>query len=711
MNGIENLYPATPVNIAPAITEPSASFKREVKKVMGSITLFFIVYLILIALAIALAIGCVLLGIGIMGAASHIIVIIAGVGVMSIGIMVFIFLVKFIFSVKKFDESGSIPVTEQEQPELFGFIRQLTIDTQTNFPKKIVLSPEVNACVFYNDSFWSMFFPVKKNLQIGLGLVNTVTLSEFKAVMAHEFGHFSQRSMKLGGFVYNVNKAIYNMLYENKDYGSFLQTWGSLHWAISIFAWLTIQIVKGIQSILQSMYGFINKNYLSLSREMEFHADAVAASVSGSNYLISALKKLELSNACYEAVLQRADSCLKQNEVLENVYHNHHVIMKQYAIENNLQLKNNIPVLPPDYLNRFQLSKLNIKDQWASHPSTNDREEKLNELKVEAVNDERSAWLLFREPEKVQQQLSSFLYQSVPAEAKKIILNETAFYKKYTEEITSYQLPNEYNGYYDTHQMNEVDFTVISSGAVTTKTTEEQMQFLFSDERVARPKQLLANESDAQLLQAIVDKQIDTKTFDYDGEKYEKEQASVILEKLNGEIKQQKEQVQKDEEENAAFFYEVARQKGEEIAVLLKQMYSTHFSNRKKAEEQFSISQRVIDLLSPLLRGETVSIEAATAMASDLRKESNNLKPLLKEWVENGTFNTNEKLKEMVISFINANYQYFSGDTFFGTELGQLHQLLTETVAELGDVQFHSFKKILQYQLGLLKNAAKEPEL
>jgi Zn-dependent protease with chaperone function len=37
-----------------------------------------------------------------------------------------------------------------------------------------------------------MFLPIKKNLQIGLGLVNSLNVSEFKAVMAHEFGHFTQ---------------------------------------------------------------------------------------------------------------------------------------------------------------------------------------------------------------------------------------------------------------------------------------------------------------------------------------------------------------------------------------------------------------------------------------------------------------------------------------------------------------------------------------
>jgi Zn-dependent protease with chaperone function len=296
-------YPATPQNVPLTVTQPSATFKKKVGQVLWAILLFFAIYLLLIAASLLLAAACVYLGVSIMVHMTHIITILAGLGIISIGIMVFIFLVKFIFSVKKFDESGSMVITESEQPQLFAFIKQLTVDTQTPFPKKIVLSPEVNACVYYNDSFWSMLFPVKKNLQIGLGLVNTLTLSEFKAVMAHEFGHFSQRSMKLGSFVYNVNKVIYNMLFDNKGFAEFLQGWGSLHYAIAIFVNLTIYIIKGIQKILQAVYRFVNKRYMALSREMEFHADAVAASVSGSNNCISSLQKLEVGDICYQTVI------------------------------------------------------------------------------------------------------------------------------------------------------------------------------------------------------------------------------------------------------------------------------------------------------------------------------------------------------------------------------------------------------------------------
>ncbi|MEJ8840983.1 M48 family metalloprotease [Lacibacter sp. H375] len=705
MSQLSALYPVNPVNVDESVTEPSASFKSEVKKVMGSISLFFIVYIILMVAAVALAVGCVLLGWAVILNAGHLLVIIGGAGIMSIGVMVVIFLVKFIFSVKKVDESGMVEVTEKEQPELFAFIRQLTIDTQTQFPKKIVLSPEVNASVFYNDSFWSMFFPVKKNLMIGLGLVNTITLSEFKAVMAHEFGHFSQRSMKLGSFVYNVNKAIYNMLYENNDFGKFLHTWGNLHWAIGIFVWITVQIIKGIQSILQGMYSFINKNYMSLSREMEFHADAVAASVSGSYNLATALKKLEISDACYTSVLQKADAWLKNKEVFANVYSNHRVVMHQYAVDYDLPVQNGVPLVSDEFLKRFQLSKLNIKNQWASHPANEDREARLNELKIDGVTDERSAWVLFAHPEKLQQQLSQVIYVSVPEEMKQKMIDENAFREKYINEIQSFRLPEEFNGYYDDKRINDVDLEALVNKPYEQEVSKENFKALFSDEKVGLGKQMLANESDAALLQAIVDGGIETKTFDYDGVKHEREEAETILEMLKQEIEQQKKQLQLDEEENMAFFFKAAKQNGEQAAGRLKQMYTEHFENRKRADKHFETAQQVVNTLSPLLQGQQVSIEAAEQMASELRQASADLRLLLGYWLDNGVFDANAELKAKAAHFVNANYQYFGGDSFIDYELTTIHKLVNDVVEELALIQFKSFKSILEYQYDLYLKA------
>jgi Zn-dependent protease with chaperone function len=60
----------------------------------------------------------------------------------------------------------------------------------------------VNAAVFHDLSITNLVLPSKKNLVIGLGLVNVLTLGELKAVIAHEFGHFAQRAMTVGRWMY-----------------------------------------------------------------------------------------------------------------------------------------------------------------------------------------------------------------------------------------------------------------------------------------------------------------------------------------------------------------------------------------------------------------------------------------------------------------------------------------------------------------------------
>src|ERR1700753_3323520 len=390
--------------------------KKQVYKVIGSIALFMIVYLALVLSATLLAILFGWVGVQIILSLHNFIGLLFGLGLMAVGVSVLVFLVKFIFTVAKDENSQRIAVTEDQQPRLFAFIRELTTATGTRFPKKIYFSPDVNACVFYNSSFWSMFLPIRKNLEIGLGLVNSVNVSEFKAVMAHEFGHFSQRSMKLGSFTYNVNRVIHNMLYENKGYSNFLNAWGKLHWGTALFAKLTARIAQGIQWILRGMYGFINKNYMGLSREMEFHADAVSAGVAGGNNLVSALSRIEIAGSCYNTALSEANARVKQNKISRNIFSNQLSIFRQVAVEYDLPLTQGLPDISYHFVHSFSRSRINFRNQWASHPTLEERKDHLDKLGLEIPADQSSAWILFEKAETLQEKATANLYSTVKFE-------------------------------------------------------------------------------------------------------------------------------------------------------------------------------------------------------------------------------------------------------------------------------------------------------
>jgi Zn-dependent protease with chaperone function len=124
-------------------------------------------------------------------------------------------------------------VTRADQPQLFEFIDRLADEARAPRAHKVYLSPRVNAAVFYDLSLLNLVVPSKKNLEIGLGLVNVVTLGELKAVLAHEFGHFAQRSMAVGRWVYIARQIASHVVSRRDALDKFLKQLSRLDLRIS----------------------------------------------------------------------------------------------------------------------------------------------------------------------------------------------------------------------------------------------------------------------------------------------------------------------------------------------------------------------------------------------------------------------------------------------------------------------------------------------
>ena len=316
-------YPPSPSLDNYDFIKPSPEFRNSVSGVILAVVIFFLFYLVLIAIAASIMISAVWAGVSIIVLKPSFITLAVGAGIIALGVMFFVFLFKFIFSRTKNENPFRVEIKAHEHPELFDFIKKLNEDTQTKFPKKIFLSPDVNAMVFYNSSFWSLFFPVRKNLEIGLGLVNSLNVSEFKSVLAHEFWHFSQRSMKIGSYIYTVNRVIYNLVYEYDNWDNTLSSWAQAGGIFGFFAGVTFWLVERVRSLLKVAYNLINVSYMKLSREMEYHADLVAVSVSGNDAFKNALRKIEFSAFTYEYTTGYLSTLASEQKASEDLYQNH----------------------------------------------------------------------------------------------------------------------------------------------------------------------------------------------------------------------------------------------------------------------------------------------------------------------------------------------------------------------------------------------------
>lgn len=685
--------PLSPAVANQNILEPSKFFKQQVSKVIFSIFLFLVVYLLLIVAATALAVACFYAGIAVIAALTSLFGIIAGLGLMAIGGSVIFFLIKFMFAVTKDENPQRIEITEKDQPQLFAFIRKLTEETKTPFPKKIFISPDVNACVFYNSSFWSMFLPVRKNLEIGLGLVNTVNITEFKAVMAHEFGHFSQRSMKLGSFTYNVNRVIYNMLYENNSYSNFLGSWGQLHGLLGIFATITAKIATSIQWVLRGMYKTVNVNYRGLSREMEFHADAVAASVAGGNNLISSLSRIEIAQNCYNLALTNADEWLKKNKVSRNIFNNQLTILHSLAKEFKLPVTEGLPQVSFQFVQSFSKSRVNYKDQWASHPTIAERKAHLDELGIDTIPDETRAWCIFSNPGQLQEEITSRLYHSVQLKDRPETYEASHFDEWHAQEREKYALPEIYQGYYDNRYIDVKDW---KTEAVQ---PAELLPFdqLFGQTNGKLYEKIKNAEADLAIVEAIKDKQIDVKSFDFDGKKYLRNQSEEVIATLKDELTALRNELQQTDFKLYGFFYSQAG----EHAGMLEQLLEKYNAVSAACAAYIEVTNQTIDTLQPLYQPQLTE-EAVWRVVNTLKE---NCEPALKskfrQAIDSGIIKSREEdpLKEQLESFISKSYVYFVSGSFNNNELEELDTLQRRVAIEWNEYRFSCYKELLQGQL------------
>ncbi|EGK01946.1 M48 family metalloprotease [Dysgonomonas gadei] len=678
----------------------SDNFKKMTFKAIFAIIIFIFVYLLLLVSAIALTILCALGGIGLIIVLPKFFTILLGVGLASLGFLVLIFLFKFLFKKHKVDRSHLTEIHRDEYPLLFKVIEDIANEAKTKFPKKVYLSGDVNAAVFYDSSFWSMFFPIRKNLQIGLGLVNTVTEQELKAILAHEFGHFSQRSMSVGSYVYNVNEVIFNMLYDNESFDKMIQSWANISGYFSIFVIIAVKIIQGIQWVLRKMYGFVNVRYMALSREMEFHADQVAANIAGSLPLEESLLRMTLAQYSYNLVLDSYGNKIENNIKSQNIYKEQFAVMNFLAEKSKISFKNNLPMVSIIDLNKYNKSKLNIEDQWASHPGTEERVTALKRLNIQKEkNSNNPASDLFPNIDDTEEKFTENIFSNVVYKDTVTIMKPEEFINEFTDGFNKNAFPEEYNGYYDSK--NPLPFDIESF----TNMEEELMESvdtIFSKDKIDNIYGYIALENDKDILNAIRRKEIVIKTFDYDGQRYKSKDCTTVLDRIEEEMAILKSKIENNDINIYKFFYNQAYKTGKEHE--LKGIYIHYFEQDKECDKGKALYKKFEDL-TYFMRVATPyeQIKNNFKLISHLEPE---LKYGIKLLLENPKLSAemSKPTRDNFERYLSHDWIYFSNDTYEEDNLQILLSSINDFIQQTMRCNFLSKFDLLRYQIELLKN-------
>lgn len=601
-----SLYPPSPQLDDLSLVKPSKSYRLRAILVLVSIIFFLALYISLIVGAGYLIYWLAVNPVVTLGGFYTLLIY---VGTIAMAGMLFIFILKSLFKKHTMSSPFNVEITEQEHPELFAFIRTLSKEVKAPFPKKVFVNHEINASVFYNSTILSLFLPVKKNLLIGLGLVNSINLSEFKAVLAHEFGHFSQRSMKLGSYIYIANTIIYSMVFERDGWDRFLDQWKQADIRVSIFAWLLMPIVWIIRQLMQLIYQVINMVYAALSRQMEFQADRVAVSVTGSEAIINGLYKLNSASQAFQFSNQQIGAAIDHKLYTDDLFYH-----QTQAFEH---LKENYPEFEEaliqhkkgEYL--FTNESENRIEMYASHPPHFQRERSAKEIFVEGPVDDRSPWILFHEPEKLKAKVTRNLLNlslNLPANTEFQPADEVAAFIQRELEETTYD--PRYQGVYEDRFLTDVKLAegedLIKELGINEETLPQIYEDLYTKELAAQKKVVMARGEHFQLVLGIINKEDKRKEFTIKGETYKASQARAVFEDLKREAEADQSWYEEFDKKvfalHAFMMHKVVEEQAE-----FKKRYNFHIGYQGVLKTMNSIQERLHNIIQGLMDAEELT--------------------------------------------------------------------------------------------------------
>ena len=172
----------------------------------------------------------------------------------------------------RFEAPGPL-LEPANHPKLFAEIEDVARATGQAMPAEVFLVGDVNAWVAQRGGVMGFFS--RRVMGLGLPLLQTLSVPELRAVLAHEFGHYYGGDTRLGPWVYKTRSAIGRTIGGLGD--SFLQL------PFILYGNLFLKVSHAV------------------SRRQELSADALASRVAGSRPLVEGLKKLAPATAGFGA--------------------------------------------------------------------------------------------------------------------------------------------------------------------------------------------------------------------------------------------------------------------------------------------------------------------------------------------------------------------------------------------------------------------------
>jgi hypothetical protein len=132
----------------------------------------------------------------------------------------------------------------------------------------------------------------------------------------------------------------------------------------------------------------------------------------------------------------------------------------------------------------------------------------------------------------------------------------------------------------------------------------------------------------------------------------------------------------------------------------IKDRYRDYFKGKKEAGVFFANCHELMELLRPVFSGQSLTLDKVNELVGELKQEKEDkLKRHLQQLSARGVWHAHPDFRTGAEKFIDSQYAYFSGNSFFDNELNELYRIVNEGCRIVTEYWFIQYKMLLEIQL------------
>jgi len=335
-------------------------------------------------------------------------------------------------------------------------------------------------------------------------------------------------------------------------------------------------------------------------------------------------------------------------------------------------------------------------NQWASHPSNEDRYANLSRLNIHRqISHNHLANSVFQDIVKTQENQTAKIFCTIENVAEFKALSFEIFKKEYPDKFRENTFNPIYNFYYDNYDTKYFEIDTLEKPLVI-----PPFKTLFDKEKIDMVYDFIALQGDTIVLKKIADKEFKIKSFDYDGHKFKSDKVEELIPKIEKDSDDLMVKILKNDIDIFNYFSDVANKSNQKELLISK--YKMFFAYDKTYDNNFKLFSDLQELTH--FFSIVTPIQQIKTNLDKVYKLEIEVKEIIREMLVNELYAS--ILTPSIIGnfemYLKEEWLYFTGDKYINSELEIYYNGINDYSFVLSKVYFSLKKDLLDFQNKLI---------